>query len=286
MVYLEPGRSYVVGRETGCDVVMEDDRISRRHLCLRQGTKGWIAEDLGSKNGTLLDGTPLKQAEVVGPAWLSLGGLMARLDVLAPETPTPRPPPPRPASTEVGPVLTGLLRSVLSLSGAARGFILLEGPGPTLELAEALGIGRSDLTLPAFRGSASAVRRCLATGKAVVVSDAQEDPSVKDRPSVVRGAIGNLLCLPLKVLNRTLGVVYADGEGGRPPLTELDLELLEAVASQAAAALWAARMQEDLDRLLAVLPPGEGDLARTAARLRISLGAEPLALPEFLGSGL
>lgn len=46
----------VLGRGAGCDVVLDDDRVSRRHAIVYiDGSNAWI-EDLGSTNGTYVDG--------------------------------------------------------------------------------------------------------------------------------------------------------------------------------------------------------------------------------------
>jgi len=49
----------VLGREPTCDVVIADRQISRYHARLTPTPEGMIFEDLGSKNGTHLNGTPL-----------------------------------------------------------------------------------------------------------------------------------------------------------------------------------------------------------------------------------
>ncbi len=52
----------VVGRGADCQVRLADPLVSRRHcaLTLREG-RVWV-EDLGSRNGTYLNGTPLEEA--------------------------------------------------------------------------------------------------------------------------------------------------------------------------------------------------------------------------------
>lgn len=52
-------QTIVLGRETSCDVVVADRQISRFHARITPTTEGVILEDLGSKNGTHLNGTPL-----------------------------------------------------------------------------------------------------------------------------------------------------------------------------------------------------------------------------------
>jgi DNA-binding winged helix-turn-helix (wHTH) protein len=52
-------QTIVLGRETSCDVVVADRQISRFHARITPTTEGVILEDLGSKNGTHLNGVPL-----------------------------------------------------------------------------------------------------------------------------------------------------------------------------------------------------------------------------------
>jgi pSer/pThr/pTyr-binding forkhead associated (FHA) protein len=55
----EFGHRYVVGRSPQCDLVITDDDLSRRHLELQRIGGDVVVKDLGSKNGTLMDGEPL-----------------------------------------------------------------------------------------------------------------------------------------------------------------------------------------------------------------------------------
>ncbi|MCA1600009.1 MAG: FHA domain-containing protein [Chloroflexi bacterium] len=48
-----------IGRSADNDIALEDDWISARHLRLRRQNGAWIAEDLGSTNGTRVNGRPL-----------------------------------------------------------------------------------------------------------------------------------------------------------------------------------------------------------------------------------
>ena len=51
----------VVGRSPGADIVLGDDFVSGRHLRVAPQGDSVIAEDLGSTNGTLLNGHRLVQ---------------------------------------------------------------------------------------------------------------------------------------------------------------------------------------------------------------------------------
>lgn len=52
-------QTIVLGRESSCDVVVSDRQISRFHARITPTNEGVILEDLGSKNGTHLNGIPL-----------------------------------------------------------------------------------------------------------------------------------------------------------------------------------------------------------------------------------
>ncbi len=50
----------VIGRGTECDLVLPERQVSRQHLRIKRAGEQYIAEDLESKNGTWLNGQPLK----------------------------------------------------------------------------------------------------------------------------------------------------------------------------------------------------------------------------------
>jgi DNA-binding winged helix-turn-helix (wHTH) protein len=62
----------VLGREPTCDVVIADRQISRYHARLTPTPEGIILEDLGSKNGTHHNGSPL-----IAPVVLQDGDLLS-----------------------------------------------------------------------------------------------------------------------------------------------------------------------------------------------------------------
>lgn len=50
-----------VGRSRECDIQVEDLNVSRRHFQVRRLEGGFVLEDLGSKNGTFVNGAPVQR---------------------------------------------------------------------------------------------------------------------------------------------------------------------------------------------------------------------------------
>jgi hypothetical protein len=71
----------VIGRMSSCDVVLADSNVSRRHAELRRDGSDWVIEDLGSTNGTLVDGKLAKQHSLSGGETLSFGTSALRFEL-------------------------------------------------------------------------------------------------------------------------------------------------------------------------------------------------------------
>ncbi|HWH44235.1 MAG TPA: DUF3662 and FHA domain-containing protein [Thermoleophilaceae bacterium] len=56
------GEAMVVGRSRDCDIRVDDPNVSRRHAELRRTPEGWTLVDLGSTNGTKLNGRRVDEA--------------------------------------------------------------------------------------------------------------------------------------------------------------------------------------------------------------------------------
>ncbi len=64
----------VLGREPGCGMVLEDDGVSRRHARITaDGPDRWVVEDLGSRNGTWVNGARVDKRPLADGDRLELG---------------------------------------------------------------------------------------------------------------------------------------------------------------------------------------------------------------------
>jgi GAF domain-containing protein/FHA domain-containing protein len=307
VLVLPDGRETVVGRDPECDVVLDDDRVSRRHAILVSDGAGWSITDLASKNGTLIDGLPVESGLLTGRSWLSFGGLIVRFEDL-------------PGSLHqldeerlqrwttslelrrglapgmgLAELLPRVVASMLELTSAERGFLLLAGPEGDLEVVARSGLSWEDLQASEFGGSLGAVQRALTDGRPVVSTDTRSDAELGERASIADKGIRALLCVPVYALDRLIGVMYADSRKPGAAFTELDLDILEALAAQAGLAIAVARLDEELKGLAQRIAEVPGADAGTRARLagevsavleRSLQAAQPAALSPERWAGL
>jgi hypothetical protein len=75
---LEGRGPWSVGRSQENDIVINDPNVSRRHARISRTDGGFVVEDLGSTNGTLLDGAPIDRERIEGGDELTFGQSTAR----------------------------------------------------------------------------------------------------------------------------------------------------------------------------------------------------------------
>jgi DNA-binding NtrC family response regulator len=85
-----PAAGVVVGADVTCDVVLRDPAVSRKHASIVPAAGGFEVADLGSRNGTWLDGVKLTRAVVPVGSTLRIGA--TTLQLLPAEDAVPLPP--------------------------------------------------------------------------------------------------------------------------------------------------------------------------------------------------
>jgi pSer/pThr/pTyr-binding forkhead associated (FHA) protein len=275
---LRDGESRQAGRDPAAnDLVIDDPRVSARHARVEWTGSGWSLRDLDSKNGTFVSGRPAAGGPLEDEDWLSFGGLLAHFELVSDEevrqleSDRVRR---LQTSVEITQELAGesdprallgrLLESVLSVTSAERGFVLLIRRDGTLEAEVASGFSRGTAFDERFEGSFGAIERVLATGESVVASDAAADAFLGRRPSVLEQRITTLACVPLRSGNRVIGLIYVDGRKRGGTFTDLDLEILEALATNVSVVLSTLRIDREIRDLLG---PGRGSAADDRAFL-------------------
>jgi predicted component of type VI protein secretion system len=72
--------SLLLGRHAECDVVLSDPSVSRRHARLFFRDGSWFLQDLGSTNGTVINGVSIGRCELRPGDRLIIGNERLEID--------------------------------------------------------------------------------------------------------------------------------------------------------------------------------------------------------------
>jgi len=81
-----------VGRGAGADVVINDASLSRRHFLILRQADGYLLKDLGSRNGTWVDGRPAKATKLHHHDCILAGQTLFVFSETVPASELPAPP--------------------------------------------------------------------------------------------------------------------------------------------------------------------------------------------------
>jgi adenylate cyclase len=146
------------------------------------------------------------------------------------------------SSLELDVVLRRVLDTAVEVMKAERGFLMVANAEGKLELTTTYGIDRATVEGVDMRPSQTTVRRVFETGEPIVTTDAQQDPRFNVNLSVRALRLRSIICVPLAIKARTIGVVYLDSRVAPGLFSPHDPDLLTAFANQAALAIENARL--------------------------------------------
>jgi PAS domain S-box-containing protein len=147
------------------------------------------------------------------------------------------------SSLDLNQVLNEVMDTVIALTGAERGYIVLrDEPTGELVFRIARNLDRETLEHGEFIVSRTVVGQVAETGRPVLTTNALADPALSTQESVVFHALRSILCVPLVLSDRLTGVVYVDNRVKDGVFGENELSLLSAFANQAAIAIENARL--------------------------------------------
>ncbi|RPI34384.1 MAG: adenylate/guanylate cyclase domain-containing protein [Chloroflexota bacterium] len=158
------------------------------------------------------------------------------------------------SSLELSDVLRIVMDTIVRLTGAERGFLMLrEGGNRQGELVTSIARNWEQESINAneFAISGTIINRVVNEGQPVLTTNAQEDPRFGGQESIIAYNLRSILCVPLKVKDEITGVIYADNRIRTGIFTESERDLLTAFANQAAVAIENARLFESVRSTLA-----------------------------------
>lgn len=147
------------------------------------------------------------------------------------------------ASLELEEVFNRVMDAVIELTGAEHGYILLLDPDTQqIEVAAARALAGADLAEADAAFSRTVLRTVVEQDAGLLTTDARVDPRFAGQESVILNELRSILCAPLRWRGQVRGVLYVDHRLQEGAFQDADLELLEAFALQAAAAIENARL--------------------------------------------
>ena len=147
-------------------------------------------------------------------------------------------------------VLKIVMDTIVRLTGAERGFLMLREGEEEMTIRLARNWEQESLDPSEFEISRTIVDRVAAEGQPVLTTNAQEDPRFGGQESIVAYNLRSILCVPLKVKEAIIGVIYADNRVRTGLFTEAERDLLNNFSNQAAVAIENARLFESVRQTL------------------------------------
>jgi DNA-binding NtrC family response regulator/pSer/pThr/pTyr-binding forkhead associated (FHA) protein len=274
----------IIGRSPSCTIALEDAKVSRRHVRLVVEDGEARVMDLGSRNGTLVNGEKLEGEAVLLPGdRLQIGDSTVLFEPSARASLSDREAdgevhssPVEELIPAVGPV-AGLYHAGVALISATSEAMVLRRSAE--ELARGVNAEKAAALLGGTEGLLTA---------AVVGADAVEVPRSLVRGALERkeaGRVGGVLCAPLIASGGApFGILFAE----RPEaFTEDDQRTIAALGRLAGEAITSVRARGDGGAMQVTLVGSSRQFRKTVeAARRAAAGAGPVLIHGESGTGL
>ncbi|MGQ0603143.1 MAG: adenylate/guanylate cyclase domain-containing protein [Anaerolineales bacterium] len=167
------------------------------------------------------------------------------------------------SSLDLTTVLNQVMDTIIKLTSAERGFLMLKNERGELQFRIARNLERATIDKTDFNVSRTILNSVAESGEPVVTTNAAADPRFSDQMSVVNFSLRSIVCVPLRFRDRITGVIYVDNRIRTGLFTEKERDLLHAFSNQAAIAIENARqfqqvleLKELLDNVFASIASG------------------------------
>ncbi|RPJ20063.1 MAG: adenylate/guanylate cyclase domain-containing protein [Chloroflexi bacterium] len=157
------------------------------------------------------------------------------------------------STLEVDEVLQIVMDTIVRLTGAERGFLMLRderSENGEMPIRIARNWEQESINQNEFAISRTVVQRVIDSGEAILTTNAREDPRFGAQESIIAFNLRSILCVPLTVKSALIGVIYTDNRIRTGIFSESDRDLLLAFANQAAVSIENARLFSSLKRTL------------------------------------
>ena len=148
------------------------------------------------------------------------------------------------SSLDLDVVMETLMDEVIAATHAERGFLMLYDEAGKLAFRTARGMDQREIEESEFKISRGIVERVGRQALPLLTSNAQMDERLDKRASVKLYGLRSVICVPILLKDRVLGVIYVDNRFQNGIFSKHDLELLGSIASSAGIAIENARLYQ------------------------------------------
>ena len=139
-------------------------------------------------------------------------------------------------------LLAKIIDSIIKLADTDRGFLMLANNEGKMTFRIARDKNEHPLKEKDFEVSHSIINEVARKGIPLFIHDLLENEQFKNKESVIDLQLRTAICVPLKLENRIIGVIYTDARRLSGDITEDDISIVSAFSSQAAIAIENARL--------------------------------------------
>lgn len=234
----------VIGRDPDCHIQIDSNAVSRTHARIVRDGDRFLVEDIGSRNGTLVNGmrivkaTPLVHNDSIrlGPILIRFVGQAATAEIREARQERIREMGRAMAGTlDLDTLLSKTLETLLAIFRIAdRGCILLKArsAGPMVPRAVIHRYPGEDASV---KISDTILSQVLSEKRGILSADADSAGKIESSASLACRTIGPIMCVPLLGLDGDAkGAIYIDSQDRLERFQMEDLDLMTAVARQAA----------------------------------------------------
>lgn len=150
-------------------------------------------------------------------------------------------------------VVKMVMDKVVEVLKAERGCLFLLNESGEPKMVTARGLDRTAIEAEDFSFSRTLVRQVIETREGVISSNAMADPRFSAIQTVSLHQIRSIMCVPILFQEQVRGLVYVDNRIKVGIFNEDNLELLSAIATQAAGAIENARLYNMKKEIILVL---------------------------------
>lgn len=143
-------------------------------------------------------------------------------------------------------VLQIVMQKAVEMLQAERGIIMLLDDSGTLQIKSVYNLEADNLSDEDHRISQSVASQVATTGKAIYTSDALADDRYAKAQSVVDLHLRSIICVPIKIKEDVIGIIYLDNSSQARTFLKSDLYIFELYSQLVANALHNASVYDSL----------------------------------------